>query len=554
VKTFFGKVFDMKYHLQTRRMFLRGLGNTIFAIPFLPSLLPREAWAQAACTSPPVRFFMLGSQWSPTPQLFLGNLAANSRMSPNVNVRSLAGLTNISDFFGPEFNSVLGKMAIMRGIDYYGMEMVDTHSYTAGSSACPSGWHYNSAGDYAGVPVLNISSIDVILANSNKVYPGTIASNRRLLSFCPVANNMTLAVYDWGHAYNGSYKKGVSRPTSDGVINRSSTKEIYDSFLADFSKGTMTTTPPPPTTNNDRDVVQAIHEDYRKARDSARISKDDKLNLEYYMSIISDVVKSLGAANPAPQPSPMAAQCKVPAMDYAAESTSMGRFKNQVDIAIAAMACDLTRVANVQLNSIDNFSGQDAVQLHAYHHSLSGIRDSNFTNDPKMPGFFKTQWTNAGLKLAHVLNRMDSFKETNGTLLDNSVVYYFTQHGMAQPCSTSHADCDKSIVVAGGGNGALQMGYFIDYRHQTETYQNKYRSAGNPGLPINQLLLTFCNAFGVPASEYERPGQPGFGAYWNDGYSKPLHALNNMSAGYRDTIMNSKRNNLPFLFKKPICG
>src|SRR5687768_9966615 len=38
----------MQVHKTSRRMFLQGLGGATLAIPFLQSLLPRDAWAQTA--------------------------------------------------------------------------------------------------------------------------------------------------------------------------------------------------------------------------------------------------------------------------------------------------------------------------------------------------------------------------------------------------------------------------------------------------------------------------------------------------------------------------
>src|SRR5690606_11974653 len=128
---------------------------------------------------------------------------------------------------------------------------------------------------------------------------------------------------------------------------------------------------------------------------------------------------------------------------------------------------------------------------------------------------FENNWIGAGKNVAYLLKKMNSISEgTGGTLLDNSIVYWWGQHGLAQRQGVAHQSGDYGIMVAGGGAGSLEMGYFIDFRHQSETYSRTTGFQKNPGLPINNLLMTFLNTFKVPASEYERPGEPGFGAYW----------------------------------------
>src|SRR5215471_16464899 len=45
----------------SRRQFLRGAGGASMLLPFLPSLLPRDAWGQTAA-KPPKRFIYIGTE------------------------------------------------------------------------------------------------------------------------------------------------------------------------------------------------------------------------------------------------------------------------------------------------------------------------------------------------------------------------------------------------------------------------------------------------------------------------------------------------------------
>lgn len=543
-------------------MFLKSARNSL-AIPLLPSLLPAEALAQT-CRTPPARFFMIGSQWSPTPELYLGGLlAANqlTRVSDRVATRSLTGLTNISDVFGSEFNSFVSKMLILRGLDGLGPAAQEQHYYGTATAGIPATWNGSSddinarlAAQGVGVdhdlsPIMNGSSIDVVLNNNLRMNPGRLP----LMSLVPNQTNGH-SVYDWGNQTNGSYtRQGNNQSTWRGVIlrdNDGSTQTLYNRFINQLSGGSVVVAPS--TSAADQDVIQGVFEDYRAVRQNPRLSSVDRSNLEAFMALISDLMRSLAGMAPPP---PVAVQCRAPSANRPAENNSFNAFKNRVDIVIAAMACDLVRVANVQNSTIENalVGGQQA-GIHDYHHSLSGNGSSlgnTFLRDA-----FRNMWIEAGRRTAYVLSTMNSFTEQGGTLLDNSLVYWFTQHGMAQNTGTSHTDGDRSVMIAGGGGGALRTGFYVDYRHATERYVNGdvYRTPGVPGIPINSLLTTFANLYAIPTSEYEMNNEPGFGTYRNGQTGGWLYALSKYSANYRTMILNTRRESLPWIVNRNICS
>jgi hypothetical protein len=565
----------MKYNRMTRRMFLQGSGKSFLAMPFLASMLPRELWAQS-CGSPPVRFVMCASQWSSTPQMFSGSLVATDRRAPNVAVRSLQGLSNISDIIGSDFNNLLRKMSILRGIDNLGPRDVSGHDFSMGSTGVPTGWWYNeidagkctsgnrdchvivNKSDFFIPPVINTSSIDVILSQSAKVYPNTIASNRRLFSLIPI----NWGIHDWGHETNGTWRKSPSifddkdNPTYDRAQANANDIRFFDSsrdlrnlFLSEFTGGSMNTTPPPATTTSDKDVVQAVFDDFKRVHNSNQISTEDKSNLSNYMDLINEVLKGLNSTKP-----PTSLTCENPSIGD--DGVRFERWKNYVNIITAAMHCDLTRVVNLHLNSLESPpSSVSEGQVHDYHHTLG---TGNANPSPEVRDYFRNQWINAGRKFAYLLSRMDSLTDSNGLkLLDNSVVYWWQQHGLAQSCDATHVDGDKGIIIAGGGGGALEMGYFIDYRHSSERWGTNYRLPGTPGIPVNVLLSTLCHTFGLTPAEYQIPGKVGFGTYTNDRYRNEtggwMWAMQQMSASYRNQILAMRTGNLPFLFKRAIC-
>lgn len=204
------------------------------------------------------------------------------------------------------------------------------------------------------------------------------------------------------------------------------------------------------------------------------------------------------------------------------------------------------------------FSGNGIPDFHIMHHKLAGDLNAALGNTAIFDAYNKT-YIRVGNHVSYLLRKMDSIQEGTGTLLDNSIVYWWNMFGFPRPGSpTAHYDIHLGIVVAGGGAGALQMGHFIDYRHQTEKINNSLNSRNNgqaPGYPINQLLVTFLNAFGFSPSEYERVGRAGFGVYENEDGSAPLNTPYGLSASMKSKLLSDagRRASLPFLFKRKIC-
>src|SRR5690349_13578937 len=151
----------MKHDPIRRRMFLQGAGGVLLALPFLPSLLAREARAQS--TTAPRRFIAVKSystqiirSWYPS---YSGNGYTARAYDPNNG--KLDGTTNLkealtqssgrhsdgkeyfarwaplsdlaaggrfSEILGPAFNPFLSKMLLLRGLDF----MPDTNHNQGG--------------------------------------------------------------------------------------------------------------------------------------------------------------------------------------------------------------------------------------------------------------------------------------------------------------------------------------------------------------------------------------------------------------------------------------
>ncbi len=125
--------------------------------------------------------------------------------------------------------------------------------------------------------------------------------------------------------------------------------------------------------------------------------------------------------------------------------------KTMIDLAVHALACDLTRVASVQLSH--GFSGivHDWLGLTMGHHTMSHDETKNWNPELISIDHWYAQ------QFAYLLSAMEAVPEGDGTLLDNTLVVWGRELG-----TTSHRMNPMPLVIAGGAQGALQTGRYLD--------------------------------------------------------------------------------------------
>ena len=85
---------------------------------------------------------------------------------------------------------------------------------------------------------------------------------------------------------------------------------------------------------------------------------------------------------------------------------------------------------------------------------------------------------------AYFLNKLDSIKEGNSTLLDHSLILY----GSNLSVPTSHSQRDLPLILAGGASGRIRGGRYVAF----------------PGdeTPLTNLYLTMLDKVGVPTDKF----------------------------------------------------
>ena len=168
------------------------------------------------------------------------------------------------------------------------------------------------------------------------------------------------------------------------------------------------------------------------------------------------------------------------------------RFDAFVDIAAAALSCDLTRVISIQLSQLRNDHLGIVGDVHAdYAHTSED-------NPEAVEVMSRYGEVHAG-HVARLLERLDGIPEGDGTLLDHTAVLW-----CSELATGTHRFNVWPAIIAGGLGGALRTGRYLREAPSTPTPNpNPTWSGVEPviGRPHNHLLLALAQAMDVPLDE-----------------------------------------------------
>jgi hypothetical protein len=211
-------------------------------------------------------------------------------------------------------------------------------------------------------------------------------------------------------------------------------------------------------------VIDAALSDMNDMR--ARLGDVEKTKLDLHLEALRDVerrIKGLGAeALPACNQS----LGSVSGVD-ATRLYDPGHFpevlRAQLDLAVQAMACGLTKVAVVQASQhtseliMSRFPGtpiyKPGFDMRSHQASHYGV-----SSDPKFDEYVK-QRTWFATAFAHVLEQLAARPEGSGTMLDHSLVLLCSEISDGN----THSHDDMPFVLAGGGGGTIRTGRLLDY-------------------------------------------------------------------------------------------
>lgn len=149
----------------------------------------------------------------------------------------------------------------------------------------------------------------------------------------------------------------------------------------------------------------------------------------------------------------------------------------QMDLLVAALACDATRVASIQWSHTVSPTVCSWLGVGDGHHALSHMDDSNQAG---VADFVKTERYFAQ-QFGYLVERLRAMPEGSGTMLDSTLVVWVKELGDAR----LHECTDVPFVLAGGSD-FLRTGRYLRL----------------DGEPHTKLLVSICRMMGLSNSTF----------------------------------------------------
>jgi len=213
-----------------------------------------------------------------------------------------------------------------------------------------------------------------------------------------------------------------------------------------------------------------------------RVSATDNEKIESYLESVRDVEKNIErmkAWSDTPKP-------HVDTKDLAlkASVTEPALFiETMYNLIYLAFKTDSTRYATYMLQSMNGGEWDDmpknALGLNANHHRLAHNAAGAGAKAMEQLGTFDKFQADL---LAKFLTRMSETPEGEGSMLDNTIVFFGSSN------SKTHVNRQYPLMVAGGKNLGIKQGQFHEM--------------ANSGTPLSNLFLTFLQQLDVPSERF----------------------------------------------------
>ncbi len=444
-----------------RRTLLRGLGGAAIALPFLESMHAGSAVAQTA--TPPRRVLVV---FSPSGTLRNEWIASG-------------GVTDFT--FGPllaPLEAHKDKIVVMQGLVMGTIPSTPVgDGHTKNFGAMLTGGRLtsnNGAWDFA-----DRASFDQVLAQDPNI--GGATRFRSLeLSAGREGNDL------WNRMIYAGYKQPVAP--------RHKPDEVFDLLFSGFTPAVGSGPNPAAEASRlqKRSVLDFVGGEYTRLK--SRISGQDRNVVDQHFTAIRELEQRVASAA---TPQVETATCTVPtrpdehpAEYYGSDAAYPEMVRLHMDLAVRALACDLTRVASLQLSACSSGTRFTWLGISDEHHTLS--HDQHGDPVVARPKYRATQVWYAE-QVAYLLGEMRKIDEGNGrSLLDNTAVLWCTEvnHG------NDHSYHDMSWLLAGSCGGAFQTGRNLQYAPYGSDYTQDVLTSLMRGMGMGVARFgeeEFCN-------------------------------------------------------------
>ncbi len=431
----------MRFHRLTRRDLLKQAGQAAALSPFVP-LLDRHA---EAATAPKRLIFFFVSSGCYRPEWEPAGTETNFKLK-----RILEPL-----------EAHKKDLMVLRGVDWksYFQQKIGNdhqqpfpHTLTAADSIRPA----TGTTWYASAP-----SIDQFIAAK---VGGQIPS---LVLGVPSRTAADVSALSWRAANTAVPAEKDPRKTFERV----------------FAGVRPTSSGPDPRVSDRRSTIDFVLREL--AGIQTRIGAEDRRKIEAHIEGLRAMEKQFEADS-----ARTGSICAGPNLDAQEHGNPLVRAMRQnIDIVVSAMACNLTRVAQLQWGGGGAADSYTEAGITGRHHSLSHYMETELNREQQIEMLIRISRLQVA-QLAYLIEKMKQVREGDGTLFSNSAVLFHSEHGL--DTGRLHDRTNLPFLLAGSAGGYFRTGRFVSYPSG---------SAGH-----GELFVSLCHAMGL--AEVKTFGNP----------------------------------------------
>ncbi|MER3496845.1 MAG: hypothetical protein C4320_08840 [Armatimonadota bacterium] len=430
-----------------RRTVLKGIG-TLMALPALESL-PVRALAASAPVTPPIRMAYL----------FVPNGVNMSLWTPEAESLAAGGLPQILT----PLEKLRGDVSVLTGL-------AQNNAFALGDG--PGDHARSSAAFLTGVHARKTSGSDIKNGVSvDQIAAREIGGKTRFASL-ELGCERGGTAGDCDSGYSCAYSSAISwKSENTPMAKEVNPRLVFERLFGNGDKNEQKES----LARRDlfkKSILDFVAEDasFLKARLGARDAR--KLD-EYFQSVREIETRLVKFENSAA--AEIAAGIGRPGgipAEYGEHLRLIG------DMMILAFQADLTRVSTFMFANDGSNRSYAQIGIPEGHHDVShhGQLEEKLAKKARIDTYHVEQ-------LAYILNKMKSIKESNGSLLDNTMLIY----GAGISDGDKHNHDDLPLLLAGGRNAGTKLGHHLKFEH---------------GTPLNNLFMSMLNGVGVKVEKF----------------------------------------------------
>ncbi|QDV45745.1 hypothetical protein Enr13x_56240 [Stieleria neptunia] len=226
-------------------------------------------------------------------------------------------------------------------------------------------------------------------------------------------------------------------------------------------------------------LLDRVAEDARSLQ--RRAGLEDRQTLDQYLSVVRETEKRIANLQQTKNTIP------IPTIERPLAPANLNeQVESMIDLIALALWTDSTRCVTYMLGNSNSRMIFDFLGIKEQHHYLSHFF-RNFSRS-NLDALLKISLWHME-KFDYLLNKMKSYKDHNGSLLDHSLVLF----GSGMGHSDNHTVKRVPIILAGQGGGRLKTGRYVRYAENQQ---------------LGRLHLALLQKFGINIDSFGQSNQP----------------------------------------------